>query len=311
MYRMRFTLNLLVVFALCLLCSSAARAQACRTWVSGTGNDANPCSLTAPCKTFAGAISKTAEGGEISVLDPGGYGAVTITKSITIDGGTGSGWASILSSGVNGVIVNVTTNPSTAVVILRNITINGTRHGTCGAGLNGIRYLAGNKLIVEKCTIYGFSQKAIDVNLTATGTLMVKDSTIDDNTDGIAMTNSAGTMKADITNTKMHANVNSGLNLFSGTASISNSVVSETGNVAIIAQGGSNINATNNVLANNAIGLQTTASATLRISNNDILSNTTGLNNAGTTTSPTNNKFLGNTTDVSGNAITNCPTCVK
>ena len=63
---------------------SLAHAQATRTWVSGVGDDANPCSRTAPCKTFAGAISKTAAGGEINVLDPGGFGAVTITKSITI-----------------------------------------------------------------------------------------------------------------------------------------------------------------------------------------------------------------------------------
>ena len=67
-----------------LACTAPAAAQATRTWVSGTGDDANPCSRTAPCKTFAGAISKTAAGGEISVLDPGGFGAVTITKSISI-----------------------------------------------------------------------------------------------------------------------------------------------------------------------------------------------------------------------------------
>src|SRR3954453_8058258 len=80
-------------------------AQASRTWVSGLGNDANPCSLTAPCKTFAGAISKTAAGGEISVLDPGGFGAVTITKSITIDGGGGQ-VASALAAGTNGIVIN-------------------------------------------------------------------------------------------------------------------------------------------------------------------------------------------------------------
>jgi hypothetical protein len=313
MTKMRFTLNLLVVCALCLLCSSVARAQACRTWVSAVGDDLNPCSRTAPCKTFAGAISKTAEGGEIDVLDPGGYGAVTINKSITINGGTGSGWASILASGVNGVIVNVTTNPTTAVVILRNISILGTRHGTsCGAGLNGIRYLAGSKLIVEDCTIYGFSQKGIDVNLATTGTLVVKDSTLDDNNDGIVMTNTTGTMKADITNVKMHDNVNSGLNLLSGSASISNSDVSTTNNVAIIAQGGAAINVANCIVAHNSIGLQTSgASASLRISESHILNNATGLSNGGTTTSTQNNKFLGNTADVSGNAITNCPTCVK
>src|SRR5687768_13094891 len=87
-----------------LMLSGTAFAQATRTWVSGVGDDANPCSRTAPCKTFAGAISKTAAGGEISVLDPGGFGAVNITKSITIDGrGT---LASILASGTNGVLIN-------------------------------------------------------------------------------------------------------------------------------------------------------------------------------------------------------------
>src|SRR5437016_7533347 len=92
-----------------LFVSISASAQATRTWVSGVGNDADPCSRTAPCKTFAGAISKTVEGGEISVLDPGGYGSVTITKSITIDGGTGAGWASILASkGASGIIINAT-----------------------------------------------------------------------------------------------------------------------------------------------------------------------------------------------------------
>src|SRR5881398_1687321 len=84
--------------------STLAQAQATRTWVSGVGDDANPCSRTAPCKTFAGAISKTAVGGEIDALDPGGFGTLTITKSITIDG-TGT-FASTLASGTIGFIIN-------------------------------------------------------------------------------------------------------------------------------------------------------------------------------------------------------------
>src|ERR1700736_975208 len=86
------------------LFSVPANAQATRTWVSGVGDDANPCSRTAPCKTFAGAISKTAAGGEINVLDPGGFGAVTITKSISITSGFEAG---VLASASNGIIVNV------------------------------------------------------------------------------------------------------------------------------------------------------------------------------------------------------------
>src|SRR5947208_4349132 len=81
--------------------ATGAYAQATRTWVSGVGDDVNPCSRTAPCKTFAGAISKTAAGGEIDALDDAGYGAVTITKSLTIDGG--GHLASILASGSLGV----------------------------------------------------------------------------------------------------------------------------------------------------------------------------------------------------------------
>src|SRR6266478_3294290 len=100
MLPLSISLTLLVI----CLWPSAAQAQAPRTWVSGVGDDANPCSRTAPCKTFAGAISKTAAGGEIDALDPGGYGAVTITKAITIDGGGGQ-VASVLASGTNGIVV--------------------------------------------------------------------------------------------------------------------------------------------------------------------------------------------------------------
>ena len=122
-------LRIASLFAFALCSAAQVHAQATRTWVSGVGDDANPCSRTAPCKTFAGAISKTAAGGEISALDPAGFGAVTITKSITINGdGT---LASILSAGTNGIIVNA--GPSD-VVTIRNISINGA-----GTGLNGIR----------------------------------------------------------------------------------------------------------------------------------------------------------------------------
>src|SRR3954464_3236035 len=99
------TLRVLTCVVFIMTLSSFAQAQATRTWVSGVGNDANPCSRTAPCKTFAGAISKTAAGGEINAMDPGGYGAVTITKSITIDGGSGQ-VASVLAAGTNGIIIN-------------------------------------------------------------------------------------------------------------------------------------------------------------------------------------------------------------
>ena len=140
--------KLAIVCGAILAAASAtpAAAQATRTWVSGVGDDVNPCSRTAPCKTFAGAISKTAAGGEINCLDPGGFGAVTITKSITIDC-TGT-FGSILNSAVNGVNVNdsATATPGTINVILRGISINGA--GTT-PGLNGISFTSGATLLVQ------------------------------------------------------------------------------------------------------------------------------------------------------------------
>ena len=131
MLPLSISLPLLVI----CLWPTGTQAQATRTWVSGVGDDANPCSRTAPCKTFAGAISKTAAGGEIDALDPGGYGTVTITKSILIDGTHGAGFGSILSSGVNGVNVNdsATGTPNTIVVRLHSLSINGA-----GTTLGGI-----------------------------------------------------------------------------------------------------------------------------------------------------------------------------
>src|SRR5258706_11766419 len=143
MTKFRLTINALAVLVFTLAFVTIAQAQATRTWVSGVGNDADPCSRTAPCKTFSGAISKTATGGEIDVLDPGGFGTLTITKAITIDGGTGSGWGSVLASGLNGFVINITTNLSTDKVILRNLSINGA--GTT-LGVDGVRFLDGAEL---------------------------------------------------------------------------------------------------------------------------------------------------------------------
>jgi hypothetical protein len=160
--------------------------QASRTWVSGVGDDANPCSRTAPCKTFAGAISKTAAGGEIDALDPAGYGAVTITKGITIDGGGGQ-VASVLVSGTNGIVVQA--GPSD-VVILRNLRINGI-----GTGINGIRFLAGKSLTVENVDIFGFTTNGIDIALNqATAASVHVLSSVVNNVGGVAIraTNAVG-----------------------------------------------------------------------------------------------------------------------
>jgi hypothetical protein len=172
-------LVLLSAAAFAAMVAGPAAAQATRTWVSGVGDDVNPCSRTAPCKTFAGAISKTATGGEISVLDPGGFGAVTITKSISIQGKWG-GEAGISASLTTGIIVNA---PVDAIVNIRGLVIDGMSNGT-----NGIRYLAGGALHVQDCVIRGFrgstapNNNGIIVNAVG-GTLVldVTDTLIEDN----------------------------------------------------------------------------------------------------------------------------------
>src|SRR6185369_66418 len=145
------TIKALLVTTFILALATAAQAQATRTWVSGVGDDMNPCSRTAPCKTFAGAISKTAKDGEISVLDPGGYGGVTITKSIYINGTHGAGYGSIINASQTAVIINITdVNDVRKAVRLRALDMNGVSTGT-----NGVSIFAANNVWIEDSVIDG------------------------------------------------------------------------------------------------------------------------------------------------------------
>lgn len=136
------------------LLSAPAQAQATRTWVSGVGDDANPCSRTAPCKTFAGAISKTAAGGVINAIDSGGFGGVTITKGITIDGGGNT--VSSLVSATHGIVINA---PATSDVVLRNIDITGVDSAPEGCtSLSGVRILGARSVRIDHVAISGFKQ---------------------------------------------------------------------------------------------------------------------------------------------------------
>ena len=166
--------QVLPLTAAMLLVAAAAQAQATRTWVSGVGDDVNPCGRTAPCKTFAGAISKTADRGEINVLDPAGYGAVTINKNISIEN-DGALAGILVSVGSNGIIVN----GAGIDVVIRGLTIDGI-----GTGLNGIRFLQGAALHVEDCTINDFSQNGIDFNPSSGSLLFVKNTTVRNNSAG-------------------------------------------------------------------------------------------------------------------------------
>ncbi|MDX6644545.1 MAG: hypothetical protein QOK40_272, partial [Miltoncostaeaceae bacterium] len=194
------TLTAVVVGLIAAALPATALGQATRTWVSGVGDDANPCSRTAPCKTFAGAISKTAAKGEINVLDPGGFGGVTITKSLTING-RGS-LAGVLTSGTNAIVVNAL---STDSVVLRGLDINGL-----GTSLQAIRVLSAKSVKVEDVEIYGFTRNAVDFESTTPGAkLLVTDSYIHDNTGNavvVAPANSGTGAKATVSRTVMQDN---------------------------------------------------------------------------------------------------------
>lgn len=197
-------INLLACLAIVLLGTTLMNAQATRTWVSGVGDDANPCSRTAPCKTFAGAISKTAPGGEIDALDPGGFGALTITKSITLDGGGGQ-VASVLVAGTNGIVVAAA---ATDVVIIRNLRLDGLLGaGNANAGINGIRWISGKALHIENVDIFGFNNNGIDVAKSDGGNLFITNTVVQNCAQsGVRATNTTATMNATINNSTFEGN---------------------------------------------------------------------------------------------------------
>jgi hypothetical protein len=218
----------------------AARADAAtRTWISGVGDDANPCSRTAPCKTIAGAISKTDVGGEIDALDPAGYGAVTITKAITIDFSNTLG--SILNPAFNGIIVNA---PG-ANVVLRGIAINGLDSGSgacAGAGLVGIKVIEADTVRVEHSQISSQGQAISIVPAAGDPKVFVSDSALNNNCVNGIKAAPAGGHKVALTVT--------GTSIFnSGTA------LSAGDGVASWLQG--------STITGNALGLETVGSGTI------------------------------------------------
>jgi parallel beta helix pectate lyase-like protein len=249
---------------------SIAHAQATRTWVSGVGDDANPCSRTAPCKTFAGAISKTAPIGEIDTLDPGGYGALTITKSITIDGL--SGLAGVLVSGTNGIVVSAS---NTDVVILRNLDINGI-----GAGLAGILILGAGDVRIENCKIYRFSGRGIDDHRTA-GHLSVTNTVVNDNgqTGILALSGGGSTLNVTIDHVEMHGNGNSGLAVTGGAhAMVIHSSATSNASHGFYADSSATLDVEDTVsFGNTNSGVISLSGATIRLSNTTVTNNGTGL----------------------------------
>ena len=272
-------LTALTCFFALALTAAPAQAQATRTWVSGVGDDANPCSRTAPCKTFAGAISKTAAGGEINCLDPGGYGAVTITKSITIDCEDTQG--SILASGTNGVNVNdsATVTPNSIRVILRGLSINGA--GTT-LGLSGVNFISGASLTIEDCIIQHFgTSPAAGVRIAPAGSAVVRilNSHIVDNsiagTGGGVFVQPAvnGNAKIEVENTQMTGNTHAAFRV---------DTTGNTGGSGVIASISNSLlsGSTSGIIANQPAG---TAPITIMVSDSVIANNVSfGIISSGT-----------------------------
>jgi hypothetical protein len=170
--RLSLITNLVGAVFLALLSIPANAATTARTWVSGVGNDANTaslCSRTAPCATFAAALTVTSPAGEINCLDPGGFGAVTITQSTSIVCGT-AGEAGVLVSGAtDGITIN---GGSTDNVYLSGLDFEG--------GDEGIRINSAHRVTIQNCVIKGFLN-GIDAIPSTSMTLEIKDTTVINN----------------------------------------------------------------------------------------------------------------------------------
>ncbi len=279
--------NVAFVLAALILIASAANAQT-RTWVSGVGNDANPCSRTAPCKTFAGALSKTSAGGEISALDPGGFGAVTITKSITINGdGTLAG---VLASLVNGITINA---GAADRVVLRNLSINGA-----GNGISGVRFLAGKSVVLDNVTISGFTTRGISVALGAAGDVFVKNSHITKSGVGVFASTTVGLARVTLENTSIVGNTTNGIEGGANSRiNASNSVISGNGTNGVLANSASTrIALTTCQVSFSVTGINASVAGSItRLSDNDIFNNDTGVDIVGGAIETAgNNRIAGN-----------------
>jgi len=288
------SLRIFVVLCFTLAVCSMAQAQATRTWVSGVGDDANPCSRTAPCKTFAGAISKTAVDGEIDALDPAGFGAVTITKSITIDGCC---MVSILAAGTTGIIVNVTSGTDVRKTVrLRNISINGA-----ATGVNGINFIAGLKLYIEHCEIYGFqssaASRAVKANVTAAAQLYIKDTDMANNASGVDASSSGGALLTSMDHCHLEGMTDAVI-VGSGTGNnIRDCFIVGNSGVGVKTSGTAGTILERTMIDSNGTGLQPGAGTTTDISNVSIIGNTLGIaTTGGTVQSHGNNQINLNTT---------------
>lgn len=282
-------IKLLIMACFVIASASAAQAQANRTWVSGTGDDVNPCSRTAPCKTFAGAITKTAALGEINCIDPGGFGAVTITKSITID--CHDVYAGVVNANTNGVNIafdNFVGSDVRRQVQLRNLNFSGFDTGTRGISITGSSLANGGEVYIEDCMIDGnFTSTGHGVRdgRNGGGLLSVSNTTIR-NMLGPGIATAAGFLSGTtkvVLNKVQVLNCSIGVSISTNTrATISDSVISgnTTGIFSEDLDGGviaTEVAVDHCVVSKNGTGFQGSTNSTIRVSNTTAMNNTAAL----------------------------------
>src|ERR1700761_8339726 len=271
----------------------AANAQARRTYVSGVGDDVNPCSRTAPCKTFAGAISKTALNGEIDCLDPAGYGVVTITKSITIDCSQTLG--SILHSGTNGLNIaydSFATTDTRRTVRLRGLSFQGFDTGVIGIRITGAANAAGSAVFIEDTVIdgdFGGAGRGISDERTGGGELYVTNTTIRNVANQcVFISPGAGTaagLKISVLVSNIRAE-NCGTGFWGSNTSsslIRKSVFSGNTLSGVYGEGPlapSNLMVVSSLILGNGTGVQVNGASTIRLSDSDIITNGTSITGA-------------------------------
>jgi len=288
----KFKSSLLLASLLALSASvSPGHAQQARSFVSGLGSDTNApnCIRTAPCRTFQVAHDNTLAAGEITVLDPGSYGGVTITKAISIiNDGVGEAGA-LVSGGSNGITINV---GATDAVSLRGLTIKGIGFG----GGNGIVFNAGGSLTIENCVIRTLSGQSLGTGITfspqnTTSSLFVSNTVVTGNSNiGLLVNVASGIANAILNRVEASSNATNFEFFSTGTgvinATVDNSVaglakatVNSAGFFAAAMNSGStNLMITRSVASLNSVGLlvnaiTNTAGAIIRLGSSTVTQN--------------------------------------
>jgi hypothetical protein len=253
----------------------SAQAQSPRTFVSAAGNDSNPCSFAAPCRHFQAAVNATSAGGEVDALDPAGYGPITISHAITIEG---QGW-SYIAPPSNGAAITINAGSSDAVTI-HGVSLNGV--GITGNTF-GIAFTAGGNLTVVDSVIRNFTAVGIAFEPSALSQLSVSNTLISDNVGaaGILVSTTAGSAVCTIDNVRMEGN-DTGLNATSfGSGSIKvmvrNSVMAHNTSTGLLSQGANTTMwlARSTITENGGDFTQSGGATLLSYGDNNIVGNTT------------------------------------